>query len=229
MKGLFDNLKDSLGSLTTNTSLNNNNLGSLLGAGAVGGLLGALLGGSKGLRNAAKNVAVVGAGATAATLAYKMLQKWRQNQSPEGINTPNTFSSTDPQNIQRSQSLQTTEDSQALLLLQAMIFSARADGHIDDEERALIDKCSSQLGAPALQNEIQKFMNCPLDPREIASKINSKEQALDIYTLSSTIIYCDNFMEESYLNGLAQALNISYEEKKNLDTKAQNLRESLKD
>ena len=228
MKSLFDNLKDSLGNLANNNSQNNSNLSSLLGAGAVGGLLGALLGGSKGIRNVAKNVAVVGAGAAAATLAYKMLQKWRQNQPPQEANAQNPFAPSNPQNTASSQALQTAEDSQALLVLQAMIFSARADGHIDDEERALIDKCSSQLGAVNLQNEIQKFMNCPLDPKEIALKVKSKERAADIYTLSSTIIYCDNFMEESYLNGLAQALNISSEEKKALDTKAQGLRESLK-
>ena len=227
MKSLFDNLKDSLGNFANNTSQNNssNNLSSLLGAGAVGGLLGALLGGSKGIRNVAKNVAVVGAGAAAATLAYKMLQKWKQNQNTQEVNVQNPFTYSNQQN---AQALQTADDSQALLVLQAMIFSARADGHIDDEEKTLIDKCSSQLGAANIQNEIQKFMNCPLDPKEIALKVKSKEQAIDIYTLSSTIIYCDNFMEESYLNGLAQALNISSEEKKALDNKAKNLRESLK-
>ena len=230
MKSLFDNLKDSLGNFANNTSQNNssNNLSSLLGAGAVGGLLGALLGGSKGIRNVAKNVAVVGAGAAAATLAYKMLQKWKQNQNPQEVNIQNPFTYSNQQNAQSSQALQTADDSQALLVLQAMIFSARADGHIDDEEKTLIDKCSSQLGAANIQNEIQKFMNCPLDPKEIALKVKSKEQAIDIYTLSSTIIYCDNFMEESYLNGLAQALKISSEEKKALDNKAKNLRESLK-
>lgn len=228
MKSLFDNLKDSLGNFANNNSKNNSNLSSLLGAGAVGGLLGALLGGSKGIRNAAKNVAVVGAGAAAAALAYKMLQKWKQSQNSQEANSQNPFTPSNQQNSSSQQALQTAEDSQALLVLQAMIFSARADGHIDDEERALIDKCSSQLGAVNLQNEIQKLMNCPLDPKEIALKVKSKEQAIDIYTLSSTIILCDNFMEESYLNGLAQALNISSEEKKALDNKAQGIRESLK-
>ena len=226
MKGLFDTLKDSLGSLTkTQNDKNGSNLGSLIGAGAVGSLVGMLLSG-KSVRNLAKDVLAIGAGAAAASYAYKLLEKWRQGNNVEYAKHGGFGESSINQD--NHQNLMKAEDAQALLLLQAMIFSSRADGFIDEKEREMIDKCCAQLGTATVKDEIHRFMTCPLDPREIASKVASKEQALDIYTLSATVIHCDNFMEESYLNGLAQALGLSLDEKKSLDAKALSLSENLK-
>lgn len=224
MKGLFDTLKDTLGTLSETASKKvphtKSSVGELLGAGAVGSIVGALLGGSKSVRSAAKNVATIGAGAAACAFAYSLLKKWQQNNNNSQTNTSKP---SDNKNYQ----VAAIDDERALLLLQAMIFSARADGHIDDEEKSLIDKCSKDLANDTLEKEISNFLNCPLDPNVIAAKVSNQEQAFDIYVLSKTVIYCDNFMEESFINGLAKALNISKEQQVELDKKADSLRENL--
>lgn len=252
MKGLFDNLKDTLGSMIPSDNNNNgqekksgplNGMGGMLGATAVGGILGALLGGSKGLQKTAKNVAAVGAGAAVAGLAYSFLQKWRQNskqQSQDLAQNPNPFANQNAYNPQGTPQAYTpqggavtsyeqnfsVEDQGALLLLKAMIFSARADGHIDESERQMIEASAQQLGAN-VQNVINSYMTCPLDPNAIAREVKDRSMIPDLYKLSAAVIYCDNFMEQSYLAGLAQALGIPENQKQQLDVEASVLRQQI--
>lgn len=246
MKGLFDNLKDTLGSLTGGDQNSDNKkdsplggMGGMLGATAVGGLLGALLGGSKGVQKAAKNVAVVGAGAAAAGLAYTFLQKWRQNRNAPGevqAQTPVPAPAPAPASAgfgassyqaPAAPAAVSYEDQGALLMLKAMIFSARADGHIDADEQAMIEKCSADFG-PAVQQALHGFMTCPLDPNAIAAEVKNPELAADIYKLSAAVIFADNFMEQSYLAGLAQSLGLDANQKAALDQEAAALRAQIK-
>ena len=148
MKDLFEVLKETLNASSKglgNTGTKNGATG-LLGSAAVGGLLAALFGGSKVLRSTAKNVATVGGGAIAGAVAYKIFQKWVQNKNGNGQAQPVTTQGTtkgtsgvgftDPrQKLTEEEGVISAgaDDRDALLLIEAMIFAARADGHIDEE------------------------------------------------------------------------------------------------
>ncbi len=90
-----------------------------------------------------------------------------------------------------------------------MIFAAKSDGVIDASEQQAIQETihQLQLGQDAEQ-VINQAMNEPLDPRAVAQGVNSQEEALEVYLVSSSVIEVDHFMESSYLDALARELNI---------------------
>ncbi|MBU3826661.1 MAG: tellurite resistance TerB family protein [Candidatus Anaerobiospirillum merdipullorum] len=240
--GLFDEISKNLGALTGGQNNDGQNqskgsgMGGLLGSAAVGGILGALLGGSKGVQRTARNAAVIGAGAGAAALAYKLYQKWRSNQdapapttptptaSAPGYSAPNLFATATP-----APALDTAPtDDKAVLLIEAMVFAARADGHIDSEEQQLILKSAQELGGNGqLEQVVSACMQKPLDPADIARRVSTPEEAADVYFLSAVIVNPDTFMEKSYLRGLAQACNLSEAQKAEIDARAAQARASL--
>lgn len=253
--GLFDSLRDSLGSLSGQISPQSqqgqaqsqgnplsNNAG-LIGATAVGGLLGALLGGSKGMQRAARNVAAVGAGAAVAGLAYSFLKKWRDNASnapvpgnaqsyqpaqPWQQRAPDPYTAAAETYAAQNASgaLTPYEDQGALLLLQAMIYAARADGFMDEEEKTLIENCAAQLGGNSAL-ALQRFASGPIDPVGLARQVRTMDEACDIYRISAAAIRCDDIMEQGYLNALAQALSLNSSQKAQLDNEANEFRTAL--
>ena len=113
-------------------------------------------------------------------------------------------------------------DQTALLLLEAMVFAARADGHIDDKERANIHNAVESLfPGRDMAQVLDTLLNKPLDPASLASRIANHDEARDLYRLSAMIIDVDHFMERSYLDGLAAALKIAPEEKAALDSEVE--------
>ena len=97
----------------------------------------------------------------------------------------------------------------AMVLLKAMIAAAKADGHVDDEERARIHQAIQSLGATA---EVSAFvdgeLNKPLDPADIARDVNCPEQAAEVYLASVIMVDEQNFMERAYLRELAGQLRL---------------------
>lgn len=255
MSDLFGKLKDTV---SQNIPSNISSGAGMLGAAGVGGLLGALFGGSKGVQKAAKNVAVVGGSAALAALAYKMYDNWASSrngsqqpqQAPQGgygasqqsqggygapaqgygQNVPAACD--DPfaayNAAQQNQPLALPNDDAGKLIIQAMVFAARADGHIDRDEQEMIMKTAQTVSADSNFNAtISKYLNEPLDPRDLASKVSNRDQALDIYKLSSTAIVADNDMERRYLGDLAAALNIDSQTAMQLDAEASQIRQQL--
>lgn len=54
-------------------------------------------------------------------------------------------------------------------MLEAMIYAARADGHIDEEEKQLIMRSASELCPEVdLQQTLQHLLSCPIDPEGLA-------------------------------------------------------------
>lgn len=228
----------------------------MAGAAGVGAVLGALFGGSKGVKKTAKNVAVVGGSAALAALAYKMYQNWSSNkngtaapsgsqnigygQASSSYGSPSSYNqggygasagaSNDPfaefnaQNAQQEQLMLSND--MGKLLIEAMIFAARADGHIDAQEQEMIMKTANQLGGNTNQM-IREFLNKPLDPRDLAAKVQNQSQAMDIYRLSAAAIVADNMQEQRYLSDLAAALNINEFTKQQLDNDANELRRQM--
>ena len=165
--------------------------GTVLGVGALAALVGSGL-----PKKAVKAAALVGAGA----IAMNFYQKWAASRNQAAAEGAPAEASTFP----------STDDPATLLIMRAIVYAARADGHIDDAERERIRKLSRQFlqgaDAPAL---VERLMDEPLNPEVLASQMQSREQCEDLYRLSCLVIDIDHFMERSYLDNLASALGIA--------------------
>ena len=119
-------------------------------------------------------------------------------------------------------------DPTARLLLRAMVFAARADGHIDATEQDRISKVVAQMAPGQDTNALLgQLLNAPIDPAALAAEIRSAEQGEDLYRLSCMIVDIDHFMERSYLDALAAALKISEARKGQLEEEARQAKAQL--
>lgn len=186
-------------------------VGGLLGAGALGALLGAFM--SKG---ALQNVALVGAGA----VAWNFYQKWSQGR--KGAQPAASVA------VQSTALAPAELDPTARLLLRAMVFAARADGHIDATEQERISQVVAQMLPGQDANALLgRLMNDPIDPGLLASEIQSAEQGEDLFRLSCMIVDIDHFMERSYLDALATVLHITESRKAELEAEANQAKAQL--
>ena len=163
-------------------------IGGLLGSAALGGLLGAL--------------------------AWNFYKKWAQPGQAGGADAAPAAEIPAP----RPQDALPPAENTALLLLEAMVFAARADGHIDEEERSRIqDTAASLFPDQSMTELLDGLMNRPIDPAALAARVRDPEEGRDLYRLSRAVVNVDNFMERSYLDGLARALNIGADEQARLE------------
>ncbi len=227
-----ESIKGAVQSGTNAVQNNLGGLGGLLGSAAVGGLLGALFTG-KSTKKIAKGTLMAGGTAAAGALAWKFFQKWSQTQVQEDTTTPPSSG----QNYQSGQTQPTAidggwtaqpqqalppADNTALLLLEAMVFAARADGHIDDEEKTNIHNAVQELfPGQEMTTLLDNLLQKPIDPMALAQRVTNVEEAHDLYRLSCAAITVDSFMERSYLDGLAQALRIDATYKVTLEQEAE--------
>ncbi len=217
---LGKSVSSALGSLSSgqgaasNDLMKNINLGNLLGAAGVGGILGALIGGKK-AKKMMKGAAKMGGVAAAGALAWKFYEKWSQSKSTQAIPQAETTIA------QHAQESYNEENRTALVLLEAMVFAARADGHIDETEQGHIHNAVEALfPGQNMSAFLDTLLQKPVDPIALAAKVHSKEEAQDLYRLSCAVIVIDTYMERSYLDGLAEALQLQELEKNNLEKEA---------
>lgn len=105
-------------------------------------------------------------------------------------------------------------------MLRALVYAAKADGHIDDSERAAINDQVRKLGLGAqAQAVVEQAMDEPLEPSRIARDVADSQEALQIYALSCAVTNSDHFMEKSYLDSLASALRIQPEMKAGIEAR----------
>ncbi len=96
-----------------------------------------------------------------------------------------------------------------LLLIKAMVFAAKADGHIDsNEKQAIAEWLQQQNIGQDVEVLIHRWINEPLDPQVIASEVKNLEQASEVYLVSLLAIDVDHFLEKAYLDQLASALSL---------------------
>ncbi|XKE44148.1 tellurite resistance TerB family protein [Halomonas organivorans] len=167
---------------------------SLLG----GGVLGLLVGSSRGRKlggRALKYGAIAGIG----VLAWKAWQSARQSASSEEAH--------EGRPMERLQG--EAQERRSLALLQAMIMAARADGHIDEQERALITEQVDALGADAdLHAWVERQLSAPLDALALARQADSPQAAREMYLASVAVIDDQNPMERAWLDQLASSLGL---------------------
>ena len=186
-------------------------LGELLGSGGLGGLLSGagggalaasalgLLLGNKSARKYGGQALTYGGLAALGVLAYKAYGNWQANQG--------TAPQTEPQTIDRVPAPQVEQHSQAIL--KALVAAAKADGHVDERERQLIDGELNKLnGDPALRQWLQAELNKPLDPAEVARAASTPEIAAEMYIASLILVDEEHFMERAYLEELAKQLKL---------------------
>jgi len=179
-------------------------LGSLLsGAGAGGGALAAgamgLLLGNKKVRKVGGKVAIYGGLAALGVLAYKAYGNYNAQKG--------TAPQREPQTLDRLPPAQAEQHSQAIL--KALVAAAKADGHIDDRERQLIEGEFIKLdNDQELQHWLHAELNKPLDPTDVARAASTPEMAAEMYIASVMLVDEENFMEKSYLDELARQLKL---------------------
>ncbi|MGP3593260.1 tellurite resistance TerB family protein [Vagococcus sp. WN89Y] len=165
--------------------------------GALGGLAGLLVANKSSRKLLTKygtSALLVGGGALAGTVLWNKY-KDRVRAAHQG----------EPQFGQHSSPL----DVRTERLILALVFAAKSDGHIDDQERAAIEQQLRDAGVEEQGRAlIAQAIEQPLDPQRLAQGVQNEEEALELYFLSCAAIDIDHFMERSYLNALGDALNI---------------------
>ncbi|MBM7059908.1 tellurite resistance TerB family protein [Pseudomonas sp. UL073] len=219
-RGLLDQLLKSGQELLQNNATGQsgksagNPLGGLLG-GAAGGALGAgaigLLLGSKKARKVGGQVLTYGGLAALGVVAYKAYSNWQQQQAGQ-VQAP-------PRTVDRLPAPEAEIHSHAIL--RALVAAAKADGHIDDRERQLIDGEVLKLTPDReLQRWIDSELHKPLDPAEVARAAQTPEMAAEMYLASLLMVDQEHFMERAYLDELARQLDLAPALKTELEQQA---------
>lgn len=99
-----------------------------------------------------------------------------------------------------------SQEETAKLMLRAMIMAAKADGEIDEAERAQLLESLGDVDAEE-RAFVEAELAAPLDPMRLATSAGDGVKA-QIYATSLTAMKVDTMAEAQYLNQLAQALQI---------------------
>lgn len=197
--------------------------GATIGVGALGGVLGSLLGGG-----GARSAIASGGAAALAAVALNMYQSWSQKQQAQAAPSPNgrAYGEEKPAEWQTGRAYGAQEDPMALLLLEALANAARADGHVDEDERAAMETLMARFFPQMdVAAHLAEIMRKPIDPQDLSRRVTDPDQRRDIYRLSSMVIIVDTPGERAYLNDLAGAFGITPAEQQELDANAQSLRQ----
>ncbi|CAM3678188.1 tellurite resistance TerB family protein [Halomonas sp. FME1] len=215
LSGLSKHLGGGGGSSQGNGSSGGFDVKSLLGGGAMGMLVGSKRGRSMGGK-ALKYGAIAGVG----MLAWKA---WQSSQAAKDVGAQPSAEQASAAEGERVEVLSGEfQERRSLELLQAMIMAARADGHIDEQEQALITEQIDALGADQeMHNWVEQQLKAPLDAPALAREADSPQAAREMYLISVAVTDDQNPMERAWLDQLASALNLSKEMTTELEHQAQ--------
>jgi len=178
-----------------------------LAAGAIAGLLL----GTKSGRKLGGSALKLGGLAVVAGLGYQAYRNYQAGKTPE---TP-TSGGVEPDILPPPEGTgfdanpANADDDFVLSLIRVMIAAARADGHIDANERGrIIDK----LHVSGLEAEsgtfIEQELSEPSDLDAIVNAARSDEQRIELYTAARLAIEPDSRAERGFLDLLAGRLNL---------------------
>lgn len=176
------------------------------------GIAAALLGTKTG-RKIAGNAVTIGGIAAVAGLGYLAYKNYKSGQSPQTAPQPAAASNEPialppPNSAFSLQSPQLSNDF-ALTLVRAMIAAAKADGHIDQNERAnIMEKIHAvDLGSEAEAFIAEELAN-PVDIDDLVAAARTEEQKVELYTATRITIDPDTRAERGYLDLLAGRLQL---------------------
>ena len=94
-------------------------------------------------------------------------------------------------------------------IIRAMVAAAKADGHLDEQERAQI---LGQMTEGGMDGEAQQFladlMASDLSPAAVAAASGNEEQASQLYVASRIVVDAESPQERAYMDALAVALRL---------------------
>ena len=181
------------------------------GAALAGGALGLLIGNKAGRKMGGK-VLTYGGLAVLGTLAYKAYQNYQQQAANPQNNPIKPLDSLPPGEV----------ETHCKVLLISLIAAAKADGHIDDRERNLIDsEVAKFTKEPEVQQWFTNELKKELDPAEVAKHATDKRLASEMYLATLIVLDQQNFMEKSYLDELARQLQLPPDLQSELKKQAQ--------
>ncbi len=131
-------------------------------------------------------------------VAYTAFQNWQRKQG-KSTDSPSQLSDI-------------SSDKHSKIILKAMIAAAKADGHIDEDEKEAISQHAESLGVDSSVFEfIKNELAVALDVNDVIAGVDSNELAAEVYLVSRMVLNVDNDDERQYLEQLAQALNLDNE------------------
>lgn len=184
-----------------------------IGAAALGsGLLGSLMGGKRQRRGIGGRMARISSLAALAGIAYQAYGQWQRQKQAQGALTR-------PRPVRPLDQLPEEEvEHHSQAVLKAIIAAAKADGHIDDQERGMIEsELAKEAGDDSLRQWLDQELRSPLDPRDVARAADTPELAMEMYTASLLVADERNAREQRYLDELAQYMNIPPDLKASLE------------
>lgn len=175
---------------------------------AAGALVAVLLGTGTG-RAVTGSALKLGGIAAIGGLAYKAYQNYKAGQQPyDPTPEPELLPPPSDTGFHPEQAPQ-GESEFALTLVRAMIAAAKADGHIDEEERGRI---ADKLSLSGISEDAQQFLTdelaAPLNLDTIVASAQTEEQKVELYTASRLAINADTRAERGYLDLLAGRLGL---------------------
>ncbi|HUH48555.1 MAG TPA: tellurite resistance TerB family protein [Mycoplana sp.] len=178
---------------------------------AAGAIAGILLGTKSG-REVTGAALKLGGLAAIAGLGYQAYKNYKEGQAPATTASPQAENQPEllPPPENSGFATQAVSDDFAVTLVRAMIAASRADGHIDDAERAhIMDRLKvSGIGGDAAAFLEQELAN-PIDLDGIVAAAKSEEQRVELYTASRLTIEPDSRAERGYLDLLAGRLGLA--------------------
>ena len=167
------------------------------GAMASALLLGLL--GPRGGRTLTTTAIKLGGLAALGTVAYKGYQNWQQTTEAA---------------ISAEQSVHKLEadalEFRGLLLIEAMVAAANADGYVDSQEQQAIKHRALELHLPGeMAMMLENIIDSPLSAGELAQRVTSQVQASEVYVATRLLIGDDSSLTETlYKDSLVTALGL---------------------
>jgi len=181
---------------------------------AAGGVLALLLGTRSG-RRMGGSALKIGSMAAMGMLAWKTYQDWQaQKAAATGAPAP-TLSA--PLALPAPQA-----EAHDRVMLKAMIAAAKADGHLDERERELVEAELKRSESDAtLRAWFETELRRPVEPADVAAGANTPELAAEVYLASVLVVDDTGTMERAYLDALARELRLDDGLKRQLEARAQ--------
>ncbi len=195
-------------------------LGKYATGAAAGGVLAMLLGSKRG-RSLGGSALKLGSVAAIGTLAWKVYQEHQAKQQAQ----PPAAAAGAPRELPSVPGFAALPAPQLELhsqaMLKAMIAAAKADGHMDDRERSLVETELGRLDAdPGTRQWVEAELRRPVEPAEVATAAKTPEMAAEIYLASALVVDETTTMERAYLDELAKQLKLDAGLKAALEAKA---------
>jgi len=170
------------------------------GAMASAVLLGLL--GTSGGRKLTGTMLKVGGLAALGTAAYKGYQNWQQTGD---------VIDTDAGSVHQLEDQ--ASEARGLLIIEALVAAANADGKIDDQEQQAIKHQVLEMHLPGeMAMMLENIIDSPLSAGELAQKVNGLTEASEVYLATRLLIGDDASLTETlYKDSLVSALGLSSE------------------